>query len=255
MGIHDTKTINMSEKFCLKWNDFSSNASKSFELFRNEEYLQDVTLISDDQHQVTAHKLVLPAASEYFKNIFKKNKAPNPFLCLDGISSTDLNNILNYIYNGEVQIFQENLDRFLNVAQRFKLEGLLGDRIKEEKEEHEKEIIVPSSNPPSKIRKLDKAKSEQTHTFTESTSIQLNYTPMDSNDLQEIDQKLYEHMEKNSDGKYSCKMCAKNGLDKTNMKLHVESHVEGLSFLCNTCGKDFRSRKALKNHNSKNHRQ
>ena len=49
----------MSEKFCLKWNDFTSNASKSFGNFRNEEYLHDVTLVSDDQYQISAHKLVL----------------------------------------------------------------------------------------------------------------------------------------------------------------------------------------------------
>ena len=36
----------MSEKFCLKWNDFHSNVSKSFGLFRNEDYLHDVTLVS-----------------------------------------------------------------------------------------------------------------------------------------------------------------------------------------------------------------
>ena len=29
------------------------------------------------------------------------------------------------MYNGEVQIFQQNLDRFLSIAQRLKLEGLL----------------------------------------------------------------------------------------------------------------------------------
>ena len=32
--------------------------------------------------------------------------------------------MLNYIYQGEVQIYQEQLDRFLVVAQRLKLEGL-----------------------------------------------------------------------------------------------------------------------------------
>ena len=68
----------MSEKFGLKWNDFHSNASKSFGALRSEEYLHDVTLVSDDQHQVTAHKLVLAASSDYFKNIFK-NKISNPF--------------------------------------------------------------------------------------------------------------------------------------------------------------------------------
>ena len=95
-----------SEKFSLKWNDFHSNVSKSFGLFRNQEYLHDVTLVSDDQKQVTAHKLVLSASSEYFQNIFKNNKIPNPFLCLDGVSSNDLENILDYIYNGEVQLYQ-----------------------------------------------------------------------------------------------------------------------------------------------------
>ena len=121
----------MSEKFCLKWNDFNSNVSKSFGLFRNEDYLHDVTLVSDDHKQVSAHKLVLSASSEYFKDIFQQNSRPNthPLLCLDGISSHDLNNIMDYIYIGEVQIFQENQDRFLNIAQRLKLEGLMGNII------------------------------------------------------------------------------------------------------------------------------
>ena len=91
----------MTEKFCLKWNDFHSNVSKSFGLFRNEEYLHDVTLVSDDHHQVSAHKLVLSACSEYFKNIFQSNKKQtHPILCLEGISSQDLNNVMDYIYNG-----------------------------------------------------------------------------------------------------------------------------------------------------------
>ena len=63
----------MAEKFCLKWNDFYSHVSKSFGLFRNEDYLHDVTLVSDDHNKIEAHKLVLSASSEYFKDIFKNN--------------------------------------------------------------------------------------------------------------------------------------------------------------------------------------
>ena len=107
----------MLEKFSLKWNDFHSNVSKSFGLFRNDEYLHDVTLVSDDHKQFSAHKLVLSACSEYFKNIFKQNNKPNahPLLCLDGVSSDDLKNIMDYIYNGEVQLYQEKLYNFLAV--------------------------------------------------------------------------------------------------------------------------------------------
>ena len=118
----------MSEKFCLKWDDFETNVSKSFGLLRDEDcHLHDVTLVCDDNKQVSAHKLVLSACSEFFKSIFKNNinMHPNPLICLEGISSTELKDILDYMYNGEANIFQENLDKFLSIAQRFKIRGLL----------------------------------------------------------------------------------------------------------------------------------
>ena len=122
----------MSEKFCLKWNDFQANVSNSFSLLRNEDYLHDVTIVTDDNEQVAAHKLVLSACSEYFKNIFKTNKHSHPLMCLEGVSSSDVRNMMDYIYNGELQIFQEDLDRFLDVAQRLKIQGLLADHMSAE---------------------------------------------------------------------------------------------------------------------------
>ena len=245
-----SQVLNMSEKFSLKWNDFNSNASKSFRVFRKEEYLHDVTLVSDDQHQTTAHKLVLSASSDYFKSIFKNNKHQNHFLCLEGISSSDLNNILDYIYNGEVQIYQEHLDRFLDIAQRFKLEGLL-EGGKHEEEVEEKHKVIQSFESPLKIMHPDIAKPEPP-----SSSIQLNnqIQPFDRTDFTEVDQKLYENMEKNSDGTYSCKVCNKSLPKKTHMKFHVETHMEGLTFPCNICGREFRLRESLKTHRNRNHR-
>ena len=89
----------MSDKFSLKWNDFHTNAAKSFSLFRNDDYLQDVTLVADDHKQISAHKLVLSACSDYFDDIFKNSKHSHLMLCLDGVNNQDLNNILDYIYN------------------------------------------------------------------------------------------------------------------------------------------------------------
>jgi len=102
----------MSDKFSLQWNDFHLKISKSLGLLRNEAYLYDVTLVSDDHEKVSAHKLVLSACSEYFKDIFKNNQHSHPLICLDGISSEDLGNIMDYIYNGEVQIYEENQTGF-----------------------------------------------------------------------------------------------------------------------------------------------
>ena len=117
------------EKFSLKWNDFASNVHKSFLNLRKEEDFFDVTLVGDDLKHVTAHKVVLSSSSEYFKKVFSNNKKciqSHALICLEGLNQTDLNNILDYIYHGEIQIYQHDLDRFLGIAERLKLEGLIG---------------------------------------------------------------------------------------------------------------------------------
>ena len=116
-------------KTFFKSNDFSSNVHKSFQNLRKEEDFFDITLVGDDFKHVTAHKLVLLASSEYFKKIFSNNKKyfqSHALICLEGLNQTDLNNILDYIYHGEIQIYQHELDRFLGIAERLKLEGLIG---------------------------------------------------------------------------------------------------------------------------------
>ena len=113
----------MSERFSLKWNDFQSVVSQSFSVLRREEDFYDVTLVSDDQTQIPAHKLVLSASSHFFKSILKRNPHSHPLLYLSGVNSANLNLILDYIYQGEVQVNQEHLESFLEVAQRLKLPG------------------------------------------------------------------------------------------------------------------------------------
>ena len=66
------------DKFCLKWNDFQTTVSQSFGLLRQEKDFFDVTLVSDDQVQIPAHKLVLSACSSFFKTILKQNSHSHP---------------------------------------------------------------------------------------------------------------------------------------------------------------------------------
>ena len=115
------------EKFTLKWNDFQPNVTKSFQRLRNEKDYSDVTLIGDDYQPLLAHKVVLSSSSEYFKNVlYSSRNHSSPVLCMEGVKKDDLTNVLDYIYNGELQIFQDDLDRFLLIAERLKLDGLTG---------------------------------------------------------------------------------------------------------------------------------
>ena len=78
------------EKFSLKWNDFQANVTKSFWILRRERNLFDVTLVSDTEEHIPAHRLVLSACSDFFKNIFKKVDQQNPLIYLAGISTVDI---------------------------------------------------------------------------------------------------------------------------------------------------------------------
>ena len=266
----------MSEKFCLKWNDFNCNASKSFGLLRNEEYLHDVTLVSDDQTQVSAHKLVLSACSEYFKNIFKHNNKPNahPLLCLDGVSSEDLKNIMDYIYNGEVNIFQESLDRFLSVAQRLKLEGLMGNDDTEHNQEQEvsaeaykgegyaKEEHIDTDNVLEASSSISTPRSNQrNHKSKEVSSGDRIVVPVSSEDIREVRQTVQQYMETDADGNLKCTICGKEavgnqrGFSKRNLENHIETHLEGLSYPCQICGKTFRSKNSFFTHKTRFHKE
>ena len=120
-------TIKMSEKFCLKWNDYQSNWNMSLsDLHKNNDF-SDVTLISDDKVKFSAHMVLLSSCSNVFKFILKSNTHSNSLLFLGGVSSVNLGFILDYIYHGEVKIFQEQLDSFLEIAQKLEIEGLLGN--------------------------------------------------------------------------------------------------------------------------------
>ena len=250
----------MSEKFSLKWNDFQSNVSRTFSQLRSEEEFFDVSLVSDDQKMMSAHKLVLSASSPYFKHILTTNKHSHPLLCLDGVISAELQCVLDYIYQGEVQIYQEQLDRFLVVAQRLQLEGLTSQDNQQEKKINEAREDTGNDYVPEEITEIQIRNSKPVKTEKEVMKPRkLSTSKLVANNsnisTEEIDQQLSEYIIRGEDGVYSCGYCGKAG-DKNfyNMRNHVETHMEGLSFPCQSCDKTFRSRNSLSLHKSRYHR-
>ena len=243
----------MSEKFCLKWNDFQSNVSKSYGRLRNENEFYDVTLVSDDQKQVSAHKLILSSCSEYFRNILKQNNHQNPLLCLDGITFSDLNSVMDYIYHGEVNIYQEDLERFLKIAERLRLEGLIGgDDFKSIRQKDDTEQIYRDTTQ-AKPEIFDDANQHETLVIpNQSNKIIINSE--DFINIEELDAKILEHIEKTVNGNWMCNICEKNMRFKSHAKEHVEIHFDGLSFPCQQCSFVCRSRHALRIHTIRTHK-
>jgi len=112
-----------SEKFCLRWNDFETNISLAFRELREEKDFFDVTLACDDS-QVQAHKVILSACSPFFRNVLRRNPHQHPLLYLKGVKYKELLSVLNFMYMGEVNVAQEELNSFLSVAEDLRVKGL-----------------------------------------------------------------------------------------------------------------------------------
>ena len=238
----------MTEKFCLKWNDFQDNVSKTFKKLRSTDHFYDVTLVSDDQQQMSAHKVVLASCSEYFKNVLTFNKHSNPMLCLSGVTRDDLQNMLDYIYYGEIQIYQDNLDTFLDVAQRFQLEGLMQG--KDEPIQHTmSEEIYDTSKIEARENDSMVAVNAPTNKNIQSRRERIiSVQSANYGSIEDLDQKVEEMIEKLADGSNKCITCGKVSKNRGHMKEHVEVHFDGLSFPCQYCWKSFRSRHSLRTH-------
>ena len=111
------------EKFCLRWNEFEANIQVAFQQLRDDKDFFDVTLACDDE-QVQAHKIILSACSPFFRNILHRNPHQHPLLYLKGIKFTQLQSVLNFMYHGQVNVAQEDLNSFLAVAEDLKVKGL-----------------------------------------------------------------------------------------------------------------------------------
>ena len=134
----------MSEKLCLKWNDFRENVNTAFGSLREDHEFSDVTLACEDGQQIEAHKVILAASSPFFQNLLKRNKHPHPLIYMRGVKSENLQAIVDFLYCGEANVFQENLDSFLAIAEELRLKGLMGQESeKKSKEKATLQMIKP----------------------------------------------------------------------------------------------------------------
>ena len=237
----------------MKWNDFQTNASQSFRSLRKEGHFCDVTLVSDDEKHIAAHKLVLSASSDFFKNILQKENHPNPLIYLTGIHSKHLHGVMEYIYEGEVQVYQDDLEDLLSIADKLKINGLSGNKnsMKEENilenyDSTEDEDLAPTRIDGNSIISefSDDIKMTKTKQKLERSLVRASYT--------EAKQAVDELIMKEGD-MWLCKTCGKLAKQNQQIRNHAEIHIDGLSFPCPICEDTFRSRNLLAKHKLREH--
>jgi len=276
------------DKFCLKWNDFEANIRESFRELREDQNHFDVTLASDDDHQVQAHKIILSAGSHFFSNILTKTKHPSPFLYLKGITGVELEYVIEFLYNGEVNIAQEELTRFLETAQELQVKGLINHENENNHETIDESSIMEINSKSDNLQHGNNTESildslqELADTFdNKELSVVERQEVYEGNKTTELDFQIELMLEKN-EGIWKCKVCGKMTNKKANLRMHAETHIEGgvhtchicdkvttarhklqthihnfhsgLSLTCNICSKSWESRKSFNKHNRVHHK-
>jgi len=162
------------QHYSLKWNDYAQKLVSAVQTLRENEDFVDVTLACDG-NQYVAHKVILASCSPYFRTLLKANPCKHPVVLLKDVGATELEHLLEFMYNGEVNIAQENLAAFLKTAESLRIRGLAGnsdEQTNDEKVNSEQQVkrsatrmlgasSVPdrsaASSPSSKRRRLVQA--------------------------------------------------------------------------------------------------
>ena len=259
-----------SEKLCLKWNDFKENIFSGFKDLRKDKEFTDVTLACEDGQQVAAHKVVLTTSSPLFMNLLKSNRHQHPLIYMRGVKSDDLVAIIDFLYFGEANVYQENLDAFLALADELKLKGLTGEG---EKEQDTKGSLPPKSDfqeedwsqiTPTSHRKGKSVTEPINAPFERTISLAQTTVNCESVELDEQIKSIMDSSENfitRKNGKqfraFICKVCGKEAED-FDVRRHIEArHLANISHSCDhsrvLCGKISRSRHGLRQHTDKEH--
>jgi len=233
------------DKFCLNWNGYDANIRDYFKKLREDQRLSDVTLVTDDGQHIQAHKIILSAGSDFFSDIFMKSNHSNMLIYLKGISSDKLEPIIDFIYNGEVFITQEQIKEFIETGKGLQVKGL---------EEELTEVVEKENNVLTNPQENDQRYEdyEDSKLFIGS----LEVAKMNKGNLQatnnELSLQVNKMIEKNEDV-WRCKICGKTTSTNTDIRKHAERHIKGMSHFCPICSKIFPNRPSLSNHISNTH--
>ena len=92
----------------ITYPEFENNIGTIWRELQQEKDFCDMTLGCNGR-RIYAHKAIISACSPVLRNILKQNLEKAPFIYLRGIKKTNLNNLLNFMYQGEVKVFEKDL--------------------------------------------------------------------------------------------------------------------------------------------------
>ena len=259
----------VSRKVNLSKEDFSASVSKSVNnLFEDQEFT-DVTLVCEDNQQIKAHKVILSANSDFFRTVLTVNRHQHPLIYLKGIPKERLKQVIEFIYIGETNVEEIDVNSFLELGKDLKIAGL----IDEYEHQQGREVQEPTLNKEGAADldlklELDKdtlieetskdfVESEATsggittnkHFKTNDETKVSSPTSMENRQIEESErEKIKKLLAKYSkkeisadamDKKFVCTKCDYASAYQICFKKHILSKHEGIRYQCQQCDKSY----------------
>lgn len=151
---------NDEDLFELKWNNFSSSITDEIYNLRQNDTLVDLSFCCEGV-VIGCHKLLVYACSPVLRGILTKTPSKHPIIYVTDIKLHILRSIINYIYQGEVQISKTDLVSFMKAADSFQIKGLQSKKVENVLYGSEAEYIDDSTTYTQRVQSK-KRRSEQT---------------------------------------------------------------------------------------------
>ena len=119
--MEDIQPISAAEQasFCVE-------LMKRLNIQRKQDYLCDITLVSKDNIELKAHRNVLSAATPFFYKLLQSDMKENRegIIRLEEISGSVMEDVLEFIYTGTVEVTQENAEELIAAGNYLIIPGL-----------------------------------------------------------------------------------------------------------------------------------
>ena len=256
--------MTLEEALQITNSGFYENQTRYYNELLESQEMSDITLACDG-YEVGAHKTIISASSQFFREVIRKSKHVNPYIYLKGVSKETLETMIKFIYVGEATARTDNLENLVEAGNELKIFGIMEDPIATQN--------CGSNKKETKMKSVDK-KYNAVHSKQNDTDLSDNsaadFVKMEQYELEleeedeskdesarwlkEIKKRITVHTDDSGNEIHMCNVCNREFSNLRYTKLHIETHLEGFSHKCKFCDVVKRTKKSLWYHKSKYHK-
>ena len=236
------------QKYNVNWDTYSDHLQSILQQMLSSNEFADVTLVTDDDKQIKAHRNILSACSPVFKKILQScNTNNHPVIYLRGIRNSEMESLMQFIYMGKTSIYQDRVKEFLMIGNDLEIKDL-GKNVENKVPSintnpvmtncvtdvnDDKDVI--SSNETNKEMTNDDTNDDDVflkRSFEEDYLSSVNLT---GDEKENTNFASKSEIKIPNDTSWQCPHCDKSFSDRLTLHSHQKHKHKGLNYFCHRC--------------------